>query len=45
MGRMGLPLRGHRNDGKFLVPLSIDEIMTNKGKFRALLQLQGLGDE
>jgi hypothetical protein len=43
--RMGLPLRGHRDDGQLPPPPSINDIVTDQGQFRTMVQLYTLGNE
>jgi hypothetical protein len=39
---MGIPLRGHRDDGSLLPPNSIHDISCGDGNFRAIVQLYSL---
>ena len=47
MGQLGIPFRGHRNSGSLqpLQPASdIEDIDTSTGNFRAILQLDSMGN-
>ena len=45
-GRMGLPLRGHRDSGSLTVPETVEDIDAECGNLRALLQFRAVsGDE
>ena len=45
-GRMGLPLRGHRDSGSLTVPETVEDIDAECGNLRALLQFRAVsGDD
>lgn len=42
--RMGLSLRGHQDDGHLNPPTSINDIVTDEGRFRSMIQLYSMAN-